>query len=450
MMEQGSNKNKMYCLITQANSVVVEVAVDSKAIGQECLERVCEYLGISKESDYFGLKYTVNKGEELWLNLRNPIETQKGARTHNSQPRFALRVKFWVPPHLLLQEKTRHQFYLHAKLDLIEKRLIAPDWNVVARLIAHIAQAENGDYDPQHPPLHVYQQCMSITKMDPDDKPADLLKRAIAIHRSLAGMKASTAEYWLLHQVATLEGFGQEIFAGAMGTILGVGPHGISVYAKDADKQVIPFTAIQNAKAIKRNFKLTYVGQDNIEHSLDMKFASIHCASSLYRAITEKHAFYSCETVRSAVTAQFVRDLKGTIVSIFNEDSSLGKNYVFDIRRTCREVYDDARRALYSESIGMTIPMADSDMDENRTCNGSNCKESQKYARLLDAMTCCICMDAAIDALFQPCRHAIACLTCAEQCERCPFCRANISEAQRIYFQGEVSAAAAQRAAAQP
>lgn len=59
-------------------------------------------------------------------------------------------------------------------------------------------------------------------------------------------------------------------------------------------------------------------------------------------------------------------------------------------------------------------------------------------------------MDAAIDALFQPCRHAIACLTCAEQCERCPFCRANISEAQRIYFQGEVSAAAAQRAAAQP
>jgi hypothetical protein len=37
-------------------------------------------------------------------------------------------------------------------------------------------------------------------------------------------------------------------------------------------------------------------------------------------------------------------------VSIFNEDTSLGKKYVFDIRRTCREVYDNARRALYQNS----------------------------------------------------------------------------------------------------
>jgi E3 ubiquitin-protein ligase MYLIP len=33
-------------------------------------------------------------------------------------------------------------------------------------------------------------------------------------------------------------------------------------------------------------------------------------ATGLYRCITEKHAFYSCETVRSAVTSQFIRDLK--------------------------------------------------------------------------------------------------------------------------------------------
>lgn len=80
---------------------------------------------------------------------------------------------------------------------------------------------------------------------------------------------------------------------------------------------------------------------------MEVKLDSREAASGLYRAITEKHAFYSCETVRSAVTKQFIRDLKGTIVSIFNEDSTLGKKYVFDIRRTCREVYDNARRALY-------------------------------------------------------------------------------------------------------
>lgn len=42
---------------------------------------------------------------------------------------------------------------------------------------------------------------------------------------------------------------------------------------------------------------------------------------------------------------------QGTIASIFKEDSTLGLKYVFDIQRTCREVYDNARRALYqSES----------------------------------------------------------------------------------------------------
>ncbi|KAL2724207.1 e3 ubiquitin-protein ligase mylip-like protein [Vespula squamosa] len=66
----------------------------------------CDYLGISKECDYFGLKYQNAKGEELWLNLRNPIERQTGGGV--VPLRFALRVKFWVPPHLLLQEATSY------------------------------------------------------------------------------------------------------------------------------------------------------------------------------------------------------------------------------------------------------------------------------------------------------------------------------------------------------
>lgn len=34
----------MWCLISQANSVVFEVRVDPKSIGQECLEKVSFYL----------------------------------------------------------------------------------------------------------------------------------------------------------------------------------------------------------------------------------------------------------------------------------------------------------------------------------------------------------------------------------------------------------------------
>lgn len=56
------------------------------------------------EVDYFGLQYAGNHGDLLWLNMRNPIKQQlTGAAPY----RFQLRVKFFVPPHLLLQETTR-------------------------------------------------------------------------------------------------------------------------------------------------------------------------------------------------------------------------------------------------------------------------------------------------------------------------------------------------------
>lgn len=168
-------------------------------------------------------------------------------------------------------------------------------------------------------------------------------------------MKRSTAEYWLLKNISELENFGEELFSSKLSghsgnVMLGIGPHGVTIYKENGTKQLISFTSIVSASSHRRAFKLEYLTIDSKETILEAKLDSGHVANSLYRALTEKHAFYSCETVRSAVTAQFIRDLKGTIVSIFNEDSSLGKKYVFDIRRTCREVYDNARRALYLEN----------------------------------------------------------------------------------------------------
>ncbi|KAJ8931608.1 hypothetical protein NQ314_015470 [Rhamnusium bicolor] len=426
----------MWCLISQPNSVVFEVRVDPKSIGQECLEKVCEYLGISNESDYFGLKYENNKGEELWLNLRNPIDRQVNCHGQTNPVRLALRVKFWVPPHLLLQETTRHQFYLHSRVDLLEKRLLASDWDCVSRLIALIAQAESGDYEPSHPPHNVYMQASSISSANVTQKPNNLLQKIISEHKKYKGMKRSTAEYWLLKEISELETFGEEMFSAKPqgSTMLGVGPHGITVYEKNKPKQLISFTNIISASSHRRSFKLEYLSVENKELLLETKLDSSHVASSLYRALTEKHAFYSCETVRSAVTAQFIRDLKGTIVSIFNEDSTLGKKYVFDIKRTCREVYDNARRALYQENAMQIVP------PEKPECthNGVNCKDSEeKLHRLMDALTCKICMDNQIDVVFLPCAHVVACTICAARVDRCPLCRSEFNQAQKLYLPGE-------------
>lgn len=72
----------------------------------------------------------------------------------------------------------------------------------------------------------------------------------------------------------------------------------------------IPFSAAASATPCKRNFKLVYLSEANENEEIELKLARQSMAIALYRSITEKHAFYSCETVGSDVTKQFIRDFK--------------------------------------------------------------------------------------------------------------------------------------------
>ena len=74
-------------------------------------------------------------------------------------------------------------------------------------------------------------------------------------------------------------------------------------------------------------FLHTYKADGSI-NVLGVKLVSEHGANALYRAVTEMHSFYRCDTVRGAVSAQFSRDLKGTLASLFNEDTTLGKRFI--------------------------------------------------------------------------------------------------------------------------
>jgi E3 ubiquitin-protein ligase MYLIP len=65
--------------------------------------QVCEKLEVI-EQDYFGLQYNGPKGEKLWLNRRNKI----GRQLPGSQPyRLRFRMKFFVQPHLLVEDNTK-------------------------------------------------------------------------------------------------------------------------------------------------------------------------------------------------------------------------------------------------------------------------------------------------------------------------------------------------------
>lgn len=91
---------------------------------------------------------------------------------------------------------------------------------------------------------------------------------------------------------------------------------------------------------------------------------------------------------------------------MFNEDTKLGKKYVFDIRLTFRELYDNSRRILHSRGAEMLT--SQSRHEDSPT--SSNEPDSKRID-----LSCSICMDQKIDTLFLPCAHLSCCRSCAQK-----------------------------------
>lgn len=138
-----------------------------------------------------------------------------------------------------------------------------------------------------------------------------------------------------------------------------------------------------------------------------------------------------CDTVTSAVMMQYSRDLKGHLASLFlNENINLGKKYVFDIKRTSKEAYDHARRALYNAGVVDLLPRSDPSppnsplkSSESSTscssCEGLGCQQTralqEKLRKLKEAMLCVLCCEGEINSAFCPCGHTVCCEGCAAQ-----------------------------------
>lgn len=137
-----------------------------------------------------------------------------------------------------------------------------------------------------------------------------------------------------------------------------------------------------------------------------------------------------CDTVTDAVMMQYSRDFKGHLASLFlNDNINLGKKYVFDIRRTSKEVYDHARRALYHSGVSDLSPRPAGGVrsasspgrgeDDGPDCG--SCRQSralqERLQKLREALLCMLCCEEEIDAAFCPCGHMVCCQSCANQLE---------------------------------
>ncbi|KAM9446297.1 E3 ubiquitin-protein ligase MYLIP-A-like [Clarias gariepinus] len=430
----------MLCHVTRPDSVVMEVEVDAKANGEDCLNKVCRKLGII-EVDYFGLQFSGSKGENLWLNLRNRISQQMDSVT---PCRLRLRVKFFVEPHLMLQEQTRHLFFMHVKEDLHCGHLRMCSEQAV-KLSALVAQAEFGDYN-QNTAKYWYTE---LCRKDPDQETVNSI---IAKHKALEGLTQGSVEYQALQLVASLEHFGVEWHwardAEGQSLAIGVGPDGIAICRDDFSLvNRISYPLIQITTQSRKSVYLTVTKESSDSVVMLFKLISNRAASGLYRAITETHTFYKCDTVTNAVMMQYSRDFKGHLALLFlNENVNLGKNYVFDIRRTSKEVYDYARRALYNASIVDLMFQSGARSSSSRSpwhkqegvpeCGG--CRQNrmlqEKLQKLREAFLCMVCCEEEIDAAFCSCGHTVCCENCAAQLQSCPVCRSEVEHIQHVYL----------------
>jgi E3 ubiquitin-protein ligase MYLIP len=249
--------------------------------------QVCESLNIICEQDYFGLIYVRDEKENAtveeisgcqWINLRNPLG--KHGHIVANTVMLAMRVKFWVPAHLILQESVRNVFYSQARQELLEGHLRATNWSNASKLAALLMQGDgikcsaNGKI-VQHECLPIVtrkRKCSenegrraSVNQNEPttssasaaniyseyiirpsddfeDPMPENFLDMIAKEHEKLAKYKPSSAKYWLLEEIQSLEGYGEEVFEGTVHSEstykykLGVNPHGIAVYKEDKEK----------------------------------------------------------------------------------------------------------------------------------------------------------------------------------------------------------------------
>jgi hypothetical protein len=253
---------------------------------------------------------------------------------------------------------------MQARQMLIEGEIHPQDWAQVARFVALVSQAEGVKYSPEILAEHQQKFVREFTarvkgeKVESDEEvkeegeeshlekfimenyvehlmhpendteiPEDFFMMVAREHQRINSMTISSAKYWLLEEFATLKKFGEETFEGTLTseTISGakspqtkngpiqisVSPHGLNIRRTSCDETFsIPFSAVESAKSLRRCFHLCYLDEDFAVSNLVVKFSSHRIAGTLYRSLTEKHAFYSCETVHKNVETQFIRDLK--------------------------------------------------------------------------------------------------------------------------------------------
>jgi len=240
----------------------LEFAIQSSTTGKLLFDQVVKTIGL-RETWFFGLLYTDKDGLSTWLKPEKKVMSQEIKKENPLQFRF--RAKFYPEDvgEELIQNITRHSFYLQVKEAILgDEVYCSPETAVL--LASYAVQIRYGDYDPAvHkagfltsdkllPQRILTQHTMSKDQWD---------ERIVVWYSEHKGMMKEDAMMEYLKIAQDLEMYGVNYFEikNKKGTDLwlGIDSLGINIYEKDdklTPKIGFPWSEIRNVSFSGKKF----------------------------------------------------------------------------------------------------------------------------------------------------------------------------------------------------
>ncbi|KFM56893.1 Tyrosine-protein phosphatase non-receptor type 14, partial [Stegodyphus mimosarum] len=193
-----SSKNLFVLSVELLDNTTVECTLSSQSLGQECLNNVCQRLGL-QQSQYFGLRFLSKKGTYWWVDLQRPLKKQLDKYALESCNLY-LGVMFFVADvNILHDEVTRYHYFLQLKSDILEGKLHCNEDQTIL-FASYSLQAEFGDHDPERHTTEYLTNFGLLPKQMAQGKENQeaILERVILNHRSLQGMSQQLAEVYYI------------------------------------------------------------------------------------------------------------------------------------------------------------------------------------------------------------------------------------------------------------
>ncbi|XP_044258039.1 tyrosine-protein phosphatase non-receptor type 21 [Tribolium madens] len=289
-----ASKSLFVISVEMLDATNVECTLSSESTGQDCLDVVCQKLGLNQPK-FFGLQYVSRNSENTfyWVELDRPIKRQLDKYAGNLY--VYLRVMYYIISgvRLLNDEVTRYHYFLQLKMDVIEGRISCTPQQAV-ELASYSMQAEFGNFDSErHTALYLKDFQLFPKSFTDPGLLESLTDAAIRQHAALHNLSQGTAEEYYICACQQLEGYGQEIYAvkDRLGddAIISVSLTEVSVgYAGEREGRRYGWTDIKNVINQKRDFTIETTDCEKVE----FQFADVESAKNAWRFCVLQHTFY--------------------------------------------------------------------------------------------------------------------------------------------------------------